>query len=510
MKRCKKLLAFILSAVMMMAMVTTAFAANITVGNDNGAQFVAYKLLDAKALGGGKFKYTLNEKYADILKAVTEEDTEDNIVKYINAMTDDSEEVRTFADSVYTMILEQEIEADGESVDGKFTNMDQGYYMIAEKTTADAQDPYTFAMLDTASKDDITVDVKEDQPTLSKEIKHNESDSWGVVGDNQIGDTVYFRTITSVPKYTGNYDVYVYTIHDTMSAGLTSNVVTGNTNDDVVVKVNDSDVLDAKYVTVTANGNTFTVAIDVKAAIEAEDLATTDMLYTYYTGLLNKDALVYDEGKQDNVAYLEYSNNPYDDESTTNTPEDIVYDWTFKMGVSKVDGDGNKLDGAKFVLSRTGDLTVTMNDAGELSSTENLIALVKEEDGVYRVATSEDAAEDITYVVDAGDALIKGLDDAVDYYFYEVKAPEGYNLLEAPVQFQISADYVDDGSNYTTVTVTVDEETSNDLTTDIVNNEGIKLPSTGGIGTTIFYVVGGLLMAAAIVLLSVKKRMSAR
>ena len=129
-----------------------------------------------------------------------------------------------------------------------------------------------------------------------------------------------------------------------MSAGLTSNV---RSNDDVTIKVNDEDAkkLDKIYYTVTVdpkNANKFTVTVDVLKAIKDSKMAEGDTLYTYYTGILNENAAVYDVGKQDNKAYLEYSNNPHDNTTKNETPKKVVYDWTFKMEVNKVDGADNK------------------------------------------------------------------------------------------------------------------------------------------------------------------------
>ena len=147
----------------------------------------------------------------------------------------------------------------------------------------------------------MTATPKGDKPSLDKQIKHNESGEWGVVGDNQIGDTVEFRTITKVPD-TAGYTKYDYIIHDTMSAGLTSNVTSSA---DVTIKVNDTTVLTTEYYIVTATGNSFSATVDILQAIADGKMNANDQLYTYYTGVLNTDAKVYDEGKQDNVAYLE-------------------------------------------------------------------------------------------------------------------------------------------------------------------------------------------------------------
>ena len=391
-----------------------------------------------------------------------------------------------------------------------------GYYLVIDSYTSTAgekEDALSNYIIQVVG--DATVASKHSFPTLTKQIKHNEMNTWGVVGDNQIGDTVEFRTITTVPDTTG-YTAYDYIITDTMSAGLTSNVVTGNTNGNVRIMVKDMTSLDSTYFTVAVDGsnsNKFTVKVDILDAVAAGVINKGDELYTYYTGVLNKDAKIYDEGKQENEAYLVYSNNPNDNNSKGQTPKVVVYDWTFKMGINKVNKNGDALTGAKFVLSESGSLQVAnmaCDDAGVPSETSNLISLVKNDDGTYRIATESDTST--TYVIEAGNVTIKGLDDATDYYLYETKAPEGYNLLSEPVHFKISASYNDAGSAVAEgyPTVTVDSGTpSTNLSADIENSSGATLPSTGGMGTTLFYVIGSILVIGAVVLLVSKKRMNA-
>ena len=109
----------------------------------------------------------------------------------------------------------------------------------------------------------------------------------------------------------------------------------------------------------------------------------------------------------------------------------------------------------------------------------------------------------------AGNITIKGLDDATEYYLYETKAPAGYNRLTDAVKFKITADYDGTGENCTSVTTKVNEDNPKaSLSITVKNNKGAYLPSTGGIGTTLFYVIGGGLMAVAAVLLVAKKRMN--
>ena len=401
----------------------------------------------------------------------------------------------------------------------EIAGLSAGYYLVKDKdnTLNDKEDFYTAYIMKVVG--DVVAIPKGDKPSLNKQIKHNELGNWGVVGDNQIGDTVYFRTITTVPDVKG-YTKYDYIISDTMSAGLTSNVKDSSS---IKIVINNADenadaVLSSDYYTVTvdsANSNSFKVTVNIIKAIADKKISAGQSLYTYYNAILNKDALVYDEGKQQNTAHLEYSNNPNNTDDKGKTPDKTVYDWTFKMGVNKTDSEGNNLTGAKFVLSKNGSLlTADMNidSEGTPGTKTDLIALIHNVDGTYTVAPSGYEGT-TTYVIEAGTTTIKGLDDSIDYYLYETKAPEGYNLLKDAVKFRITVEYNTDGSkvdkDYPTVEVD-NGVASKKLSTDVINNAGSSLPSTGGIGTTIFYVVGVVLMLGAGVLLITKRRMSAK
>ena len=382
-----------------------------------------------------------------------------------------------------------------------------GYYLVKDKdnTLTNKDDFYTAYIMEVVGN--VEANPKGKKPTLDKQIKHNESNKWGVVGDNQIGDTVEFRTITSVPDTKG-YDTYSYIIQDTMSAGLTSNV---KINTDVIIKVNNEDdkVLESQYYTVAQDGtnlNKFSITVDIINAVKDGKMKAGESLYSYYTGVLNKNALIYDAGKQDNTAYLEYSNNPNNTADKGKTPDKKVYDWTFKMDVNKVDNKSASLTGAKFVLSKKGNLG-ELSESDVDSKANDLISLIAN-NGEYTVAPAN-TQETTTKVIEAGSTTIKGLDDNTDYYLYEIKAPTHYNKLKAPVKFNIAAEYNAAGAGLLEgkPTVTIDNGRPNtNLVANVVNESGSTLPSTGGIGTTIFYVVGAILMVGAAILLITKKR----
>lgn len=500
MKYMKKLITLLAVLTLALAMAVPAFAETttptkytITINNGTG-NYAAYQI----------FKGDLHEKTLSNIEW-GDNVTDEGRTKFGNA-ADKAKTITTEADAKAFAVEVAKYLTDPAAGTGtdSITVSGPGYYLI-KNTSVGEGEVFTDYILQVVK--DVEVNPKSGKPTLDKQIRHNDNGEWGVVGDNQIGDTVEFRTLTTVPIVSG-YTQYTYAIHDEMSAGLTSNV---RSNEDVTIKVNDETVLDKNYYTVTVdevNTNKFTVTVDVLNAIKDGKMVAGDTLYTYYTGILNENAKVYNDGKQDNKAYLEYSNNPHNNTTTNKTPEKVVYDWTFKMEVNKIDGESNApLSDAKFVLSKNGSRSLgTIGDDGTPSNTKDLISLIENSDGSYTVAP---AGHTGTYVMTAGNITIKGLDDATEYYLYETKAPAGYNRLTDAVKFKITADYDETGKNCTSVTTKVNEDAPQaGLSITVKNNKGAALPSTGGIGTTLFYVIGGGLMAVAAVLLVTKKRMN--
>ena len=500
MKYMKKLMTLLAVLTLALAMAVPAFAETttttytITINNGTGI-YAAYQIFK-----GDLYNNTLsNIEWGD---NVTDEGQKalGNAAEKATTLTGETE-AKAFAVEVAKYLTDHPAGTGKDSIEVS----SPGYYLI-KNTSVGEGEVFTDYILQVVKN--VTVQPKSGKPTLDKQIKHNETGVWGVVGDNQIGDTVEFRTITTVPNVSG-YTQYKYVIYDEMSAGLTSNVKNEN---DVTIKVNDTTELDKNYYTVTVdetNANKFTVTVDVLKAIQDNKMLAGNELYTYYTGILNENAKVYNDGKQDNKAYLEYSNNPHDHATTNSTPVKVVNDWTFKMGVKKVDGaDDTPLTDAKFVLSKEKNCDLgAIGDDGQPHNTENLISLIKNSDGSYTVAPAGYNGS-VVNVITAGDITIKGLDDATEYYLYETKAPAGYNRLTDAVKFKITATYNDTGDSYTSVTAAVNDVEQSSVSVQVANNKGSTLPSTGGIGTTLFYVIGGVLMAVAAVLLVTKKRMN--
>lgn len=510
MKTMKKILSLVMGLVMALAMSVTAFAAgenySITIENSvPGHTYEAYQIFAGDLAVKDGNKVLSNITWGSGVDTANLPENLKDAAAVAKQLTENTMTAAEFAKTVAPYLKADGVKTSN-AVTGGYTisGLDAGYYLVKDQDNSlnNADDFYTAYIMEVVG--DVTAKPKGDKPSLEKQIKDNDKGTWGVVGDNQIGDTVEFRTISTVPNTEG-YTKYDYIISDTMSEGLTF-------NNDVTIRVGDRE-LPQNYYMVTGTGNNFRVEINILEAIAAGYMKADDQIFTSYSGVLNEKAMVYDKGKQENTAHLEYSNNPNNDQDRGRTPDSKVYDWTFKMDVHKVDKNNNSLDGAKFVLSKNGSLNVADMECGEdgvPTKTENLIGLITDVDGNYVVATADANKADIVYAIDAGYATIKGLDDVMDYYLYETKAPEGYNLLSQPVQFKINAEYKTDGSELEEgyPTVTVDKgEPSTDLSTNVVNQSGAELPSTGGIGTTIFYVVGGLLVVGAGIVLVTKKRM---
>lgn len=500
MKRVKRVLALLAALALVLAMAVPAFADGVTYTitiNNSVGTYEAYQIFKGDLAGNVLSNIEWGTGVTEAGKAAFGRVTAAEVAKTLYNET----AAKAFATKI-SGYLDTTAAVEGKT---EITGLSAGYYLIKNKSV-NPTEAYTDFILEVVK--DVEITPKGQKPTLEKQIKHNDGE-WGVVGDNQIGDTVEFRTITTVPNTTG-YTKYDYEIHDEMSVGLTSNVtdVSG-----ITIKIDDNDnkELERSYYTVTVDANKFCVKVDILNAIKDGKIKEGDKLYTYYSGVLNKDAKVYDEGNQQNGACLLYSTNPHNEADWNKSPAVRVYDWTFKMNVQKVDGANpdKKLEDAKFVLSKSGTVNLgTIDENGTPAETENLIKLVYDsESSTYRVATASD--KNITYVMTAGDITIKGLDDAENYYLYETKAPAGYNRLTEPVKFKINATYNETGDHYEAVSTKVGdaEAAVTGLKVSVENNAGTTLPSTGGMGTTVFYVVGGGLMAVAVVLLVTKKRM---
>ena len=378
--------------------------------------------------------------------------------------------------------------ADGQ--DYKINGLAPGYYLVKDKDgTVPQEQAYTKFILEVVGTN-VSAAVKSSVPTSEKKVKDTndttgETTGWQDSADYDIGDQVPFQLTGNVADDYSQYKgAYQLVFHDTLSNGLTFN------ENSVKVYVNDSDTpvsSDQYTIAYPATDNhSFDVTInDVKSLGDHVTKVRVE-----YTATLNENAVIGSVGNP-NTMYMEFSNNPNSTTGTDKgqTPEDKVIVFTYKVVINKVDSRRIPLAGAAFKLEKV------------LSNGEK--KLVKE----YTIGEDEDDPEKTRFE-------FTGLDDG-KYILTETVTPEGYNTMD-PITFNITAshDTKSDDPKLTDlngnavdgeIKFTVNE-TKGTLTASVVNYMGSELPSTGGMGTTVLYVAGTIMILAAGVFLVMKKK----
>ena len=345
-----------------------------------------------------------------------------------------------------------------------FTNLELGYYLV--DTTLG-----TLCSLDTTTPS-VTIKEKNAEPTNVKTVEEDSTGNYGSTNDADIGQTVNFKSTIAAQAGSENY-----VFHDKMSAGLTYTGVTG-------VTLNGENVDKASYTVKTTEFSDDCTFEVIFTQAFCNTLKANDEIVISYTATVNEKAVIGSTGNP-NESKIEYGESG----KTTTTPpsKTTTYAWSFDViKYTKKDGEEVKLADAKFVLSKSVDGS-------------DPIALVSEGNNAYRVAKTGETDTITEITTDStGSFTINGLDSDT-YYLKETKAPDGYNTLKDSVKVVIGSD----GK------INVTEENANGVEAiKVENNTGAELPSTGGIGTTIFYIVGAVLVLGASVLLVTKRRMN--
>ena len=396
-------------------------------------------------------------------------------------------------------------------VNGAYTmSVPTGYYLIKDTSSVIGDDAKTDFILEIVG--DASVSPKaSDTPTPDKEVLDtNDSDSisdtdaWGDSADHDVGDTISYRLTATLPTSYTQYKRYKLEFHDTMDKGLTYN---NDAKVYVVNGTNKTEITGLSTGTITSSTDdttgktTLTVTLDnLKAdTFKSYGIVAGSKIVVEYTARLNENAVF----KNNNEMYLVFSNDPNWDEGgtpPTGTSEKVInVVFTYKPTVNKIDAEKKPLTGAEFELYKWDE------------NTENWVKLA--------AATKNDAGTSFSF---------EGIDDGV-YKLVESQTPAGYNTV-ADILFGVKATHTtpDVDPTLTIHDITKNEETgewvfsdgqktdftivasAGTVSTDVVNVSGAQMPETGGIGTTIFYTLGGLMVVAAGVLLVTKRRMQSK
>lgn len=507
MKHIKKLASLLLALVMVFALATTAFAEetaySITINNSaKDHTYEAYQIFTGDLSGT-----TLsNIVWGSGVSEAGQTALGDAAAKAETLKTE--ADAKAFAKAVAPYLTTAAGSANTVT-DGKYviSGLAAGYYLVKDQdgSLIGDNDSYTEYIIQVVGN--VTATPKSDVPEVQKKVKdiNDSTDTtktdWQDSADYDIGDSIPFQLKATLADNVSSYTTYKVVFHDTLSKGLTY-------NKDAKVYIDGTET-NGFTVTATVNADgttTLTVSCDDVKALGA---GNSSVITVEYTAKLNENAVLGSAGNPNEV-YLEYSNNPNKSEEGNNetgeTPKDVVIVFTYKTIINKVDSETKPLTGAAFKLEK----------------------LIKGEDGAADTWTTvKEFAVDGTTT----SFTFSGLDDG-QYKLTETKTPVGYNTID-PIYFVIEATHgetadvptlktlnayltdangnkqteMKDGESVNIDLGTVDL-TAGSITTTVVNKSGSELPSTGGIGTTIFYVLGGVLVLAAVVLLVTKKRMS--
>ena len=546
---------------LLVAGMTSAFAATVSIqgqtegGVINGHTFKAYKVLNGDWEGGVLTNLTSGNGVSwssEMLAALNAIDGISDVTdgKTLGAALDGASEATGKA--VAKVLKDYTVAANAIALtgDGASSTLADGYYIIIDETTLGDNEVANAALLQVAG-DTVTIQVKTSTTTVDKKIDGSsdaDSATTGLVESNngQIGDLVPY-VITATIADTTYYDKYYFEMNDTVSSGLTISAsdATGDAAfSNYKVYDNNVEITEGFVLTVNPTAGTIQLKIQDAKALGGHTIKLT------YNAKINENAVVGVEGNPNTVT-LKYTNSPdhsgegeYDNDNyTSTTPEQKVLTFLTSIELLKVDKDHPEkvLPGAVFRISGTKNVSTvvtthgfTAADDGEYyklvdgtytKSAPGTVAALTDDKYVQPVErynatdTTETKTQTSSVNVEGttgNDGFLK-FDDlgAGDYTITEITAPTGYNLLSAPITFTISCTTpttVTTGSE--TCTWAVSAVTGGNVTQDngvfkitVEDAQGQSLPSTGGVGTTIFYVAGSILVLAAVIFLVTKRRM---
>jgi fimbrial isopeptide formation D2 family protein/LPXTG-motif cell wall-anchored protein len=502
MKRLKKTLALALALILALAMSTAVFAEDgdggatnsITItGAPSGHTYQVYQIFKGTVSGNADDGYTLsNVQWGDSVKAVTDVSeltsaTAATAAKSLEGKNESQidafiETLKLEGDPYVTLTEKEDING---TITYEATDLAAGYYLVKDdlSVTLSNGDAYTNYIVQVVGK--AEVEAKSGQTTSQKKIKDindttdTTASDWKDSADYDIDDDVPFQLTATITDHIADYTTYYLAFHDTQDAGLTL--------EEDTIKVylqnenNTTTKIEGGYEITTGTTHdgktTFDVVFyDIKSV---DGVKAGSKIIVEYSSKLNDNAVIGKDGNW-NTMYVEYSNNPntnYSGSTGTTTPDTVVV-FTYKVEINKVNSAKNPLSGAAFAL--------------------------------YKKLADDTQVKVMEYTVDDNltTFTFTGIDDGT-YVLSETYTPEGYNSIE-DIEFTVTATHTDDPNKLELSTFTVSglEASASDgiITAEVVNNKGSELPSTGGTGRVLLYVVGAILVAGVGVILVSKKR----
>lgn len=472
MKRTKKLASLLLALVMVFAVAVTVLAegsGSITVDNAVvGQTYTIYKILRLESYNANTnaYSYKATDAWEEFINGDGSIYVDVNEQGYVTWHK--GADASAFAKAAQAYAGAHSIANQGSqtatSTTVKFESLELGYYLM-DSTLG------TLCALDTTTPD-VIIKEKNEVPSNEKTVEEDSSKNYGSVNDADIGQTVNFKSTVTLPV--GSENVI---FHDKMSAGLTLKVESVQVYTDVGLTTK----LKADSYTLKTSGLSDACTFEIAFSQEyLNDLQEKAVVYVVYSAVVNENAVVGGKGNP-NTSHLSYG----DERNTKTTPGSNTTTYTWSFDVLKY-GNGNEtnvLANAEFVLLNSDRSKVAVVKNGKLTDWMDLPAVGEDGSVVWPDNT-------ILKTDENGKISIAGL-DADTYYLREIKAPAGYNVLKDDVE------------------VKIDPTVSDKTTVKVDNLSGTELPSTGGMGTTFFYVAGSILLLGAAVLLVTKKRMNA-
>lgn len=439
------------------------------------------------------------------------------VADIVGKWTDNSDEANAFA----KLAVANAATKSGTYSEGVISGIADGYYVMADESAATATDPtgsaFTLGLLQVVGGENVEVTTKIDYPTVVKKVQEDDkTDDGGYgAGFNDVADwdantDVPFKIIATMPSNIDEYDHYYMNFTDTLDDTF------GNPENIVVTAGTKTLVKDTDY-TIAANGNDMNIVImDLKGVdgLTVNDKTTVTVTYTAKLNVSGANLAIIGRNGQENKVKLEYSNNPNKTgdgssapDDTGETPEDKVIVFTYELDITKIDGATKAtIENAQFKLGNDKNQWATVNEdgyfTGWVDNEASATVLKSDANGIFKVI---------------------GLDDG-SYKLKELNWSEEYNIPETAFEAVIDAntlftqdDYANASAALIELTGSVNGKDDTGANADdgivagtIENNKGTTLPSTGGIGTTLFYVGGGCVVALAGVALITKKRMNNR